>query len=134
METGTKHTLEQNCTLLARLKKLTKHDILFVTLDELMRGLDYRTDEDCPETLGISLLIMSDLQSQRALIQALGRVGRFGEACRRFVWQGLREPVNQAGNAKIVRKLNLAIDDKNRRGNRSQAASQVSSARNNQNN
>ena len=44
--------------------------------------------------MGISLLIMSDFANRRAFVQALGRVGRFNEKCKRFVWDQLGSPVN----------------------------------------
>ena len=46
-----------------------------------MRGLDYRTN--LPE--GIALLIAKSCSSQRAYKQALGRVGRYGSKCKRFI-------------------------------------------------
>ena len=56
-----------------------------------MRGVDYRVTTG---TMGISLLIMSDFANRRAFVQALGRVGRFNEKCKRFLWDELETPVN----------------------------------------
>ena len=39
---------------------------------------------------------MSDFANRRAFVQALGRVGRFNEKCKRFVWDKLESPVNSS--------------------------------------
>ena len=44
-----------------------------------MRGYDYRCET------GIALLICKKLDSKKALLQALGRVGRYGSKCFRLV-------------------------------------------------
>ena len=54
--------------------------------EENMRGVDYQTKD--PN--GISLLIMAPFSSHRAYEQALGRVGRYGAACRRYVISSLK--------------------------------------------
>ena len=82
---------EVDCHDLGRLKRLGSHDLLLVKQPKLMRGVDYRVTTG---TMGISLLIMSDFANRRAFVQALGRVGRFNEKCKRFVWDQLESPVN----------------------------------------
>ena len=66
--------------------------MLLVTDTDLMRGVDYRV---LAGTMGISLLIMSSFENKRAYVQALGRVGRFHEKAKRFVWDQLTEPVDE---------------------------------------
>ena len=56
------------------------------TDETLMRGIDYCTTH--PE--GIALLIAKPCSSKRAYHQALGRVGRYGAKCKRFI---IRETV-----------------------------------------
>ena len=60
-------------TEMAALRSLTKKDMLIVTKPLLLRGFDYKSDA----ADGINLLMMSSVSSERALLQALGRVGRY---------------------------------------------------------
>ena len=62
----------------AALQNLTRRDVLVVTEPALMRGFDYRC------STGIALLVARAFDGQRAYFQALGRVGRYGEPCRRI--------------------------------------------------
>ena len=91
-----------NCKDLARLKQLNQNDVLLVTDTELSRGIDYRAAEG---TIGIALLVMSSTQSQRAYVQLLGRVGRYREPCKRFVWDQLDETVCPNLKAMLLNKL-----------------------------
>ena len=59
--------------------------MLVVTESSLMRGLDYQTNE--PD--GIALLLAEPFASPRALKQALGRVGRFDEPCKRYMLESV---------------------------------------------
>ena len=52
-----------------------------------MRGCDYGTNE--PQ--GIALLLATPLTSERAFVQALGRVGRYGSRCNRFILARAKE-------------------------------------------
>ena len=61
-----------------------------------MRGVDYRVLQGHGDTQGIALFIMTRFDTQRAFIQGLGRVGRYGEEERRFVLEGLM-PVSSLG-------------------------------------
>ena len=73
-----------------------------------MRGVDYRVKNG---TQGISLLIMSSSESTRAYVQALGRVGRFHEQSKRFIWDRLKEPVDkkaEIGKIAELRTLKMA--------------------------
>ena len=55
------------------------------------RGLDFRAADGA----GIDLLVTSQLIHDRALVQLLGRVGRYGQGCRRFKLDGLGALVNE---------------------------------------
>ena len=84
------------------------NDVFLVKDPNLMRGVDYRS---LAGTEGISLLIMSCFQSTRAYIQALGRVGRYHEPARRFIWDRLEEPVDkkaEIGKIAELRALKMA--------------------------
>ena len=65
-------------------RNLTNGDCLRVDQEELMRGIDYKAPDH-----GIALLIANALSSERALKQAMGRVGRYGEECDRYVLRGV---------------------------------------------
>lgn len=58
-----------------------------------MRGFDYRCKD------GISLFIARQVDSQRTLIQALSRVGRYGEDCTRYVREDLKDRVVDVSNS-----------------------------------
>lgn len=75
-ERGLPH--KHNCRDLSILKNLQKKTVLIVTDAELLRGFDYRC------SFGIVLFMGSAVDSSRALHQALCRVGRYGEYCKRF--------------------------------------------------
>jgi hypothetical protein len=59
---------------------LNKNDVIIINKPNLMRGLDYRS----VEKEGIALLVAKKFSSKRTYKQALGRVGRFGEPCKRY--------------------------------------------------
>ena len=98
----TQQPSERDCEDLAHLKCLAAQDVLLVTKPELMRGVDYRVQAG---TQGISLLIMSKLANTRAYVQALGRVGRFTEKARRFVWDGVGAPVDEHAEVRLMAEL-----------------------------
>ena len=99
----TQQPSERDCEDLARLKCLAAQDVLLVTKPELMRGVDYRVEAG---TQGISLLIMSKFSNTRAYVQALGRVGRFTEKARRFVWDGVvGTPVDEHAEVLLMAEL-----------------------------
>ena len=56
---------------------------LIVSKEEYMRGVDYRS------SYGIDLMLAKQLSNKRAYEQALGRVGRYGEPCSRYMVSGL---------------------------------------------
>ena len=62
---------------------------LIVSKEEYMRGVDYRS------TYGIDLMIAKQLSNKRAYEQALGRVGRYGEPCSRYMIEGLENGWNK---------------------------------------
>ena len=76
---------------MSKLKQLTSADTLLVTKAELTRGVDYRAASG---TRGIALLVMSASPNERAYLQLLGRVGRYREPCKRFIWDELAAPVD----------------------------------------
>ena len=55
----------KDCEDLAKLKQLTKDDVLLITKKELARGIDYRAATQCE---GISLFVMSKCENQRAYV------------------------------------------------------------------
>ena len=59
---------------------MTARDVMVVTEPRLMRGFDYRSADG----QGIALLLCLDFDTNRSYRQALGRVGRFGDPCKRF--------------------------------------------------
>ena len=50
-----------------------------------MRGHHY----DTPDERGIALLLAKPCTSERAYVQALGRVGRYGKPCKRYTIKGI---------------------------------------------
>ena len=55
----------------------TAESVMIVTKQRLMRGFDYRCEN------GIALLIADSFDHERALLQAMGRVGRMNDQFRR---------------------------------------------------
>ena len=106
-----------DCKDLNRLQNLSKTDIFIVTDPKLMRRVDYRVAK---HTRGISLLIMSDFDSKRSYVQGLGRVGRYNEDSRRFIWEQLAEPVNKKKETAMFAKLKAALDGARKPGNKKQ--------------
>ena len=100
---------DTNCKNLERLKQLTSNDVYLITEPELARGVDYRAASG---THGISLLVMSASKSDRAYVQLLGRVGRYGEPCQRFVWDQLDDPVDAYEQAILLARLRRPISDR----------------------
>ena len=68
-----------NVTDAAKLRSLQSCDVLLVSDPLLLRGFDFRSDS------GVALLLATPLDSKRAFMQALGRVGRMGEKCKRIL-------------------------------------------------
>ena len=90
--------IETNCVDLNILKQIGKR-VLIVTSDQqlLMRGVDYRSEL-------IDLLILANFDNERAYRQALGRVGRFGDRCSRWMQEGLT-----GFDGKLYRKLKASL-------------------------
>ena len=65
---------------MSKLRKMTAKDVIVVTEPRLMRGFDYRS----ADKKGIALILCLGFGTQRGYRQALGRVGRFGDPCKRF--------------------------------------------------
>ena len=73
--------------MLFRSRRMEKGDLFIVDAshEHLMRGFDYRCKD------GIALLLCCGFDSEEDLHQALGRVGRYGDACVRLVDKELGE-------------------------------------------
>ena len=61
------------------MSNLKANGVYIVTEEILMRGVDYHAEKN----LGINLLIANEVSNERALHQAVHRVGRGMEPCRR---------------------------------------------------
>ena len=59
-------------------KTENKYPLLIVTLPELMRAIDYRS-----QNLGIALVLCKSFRNEREAQQGLGRVGRNGDPYQR---------------------------------------------------
>ena len=68
-------------------------DIVMQTEEYQMRGFDYDTQH--PQ--GIALLMISDVTSQRAYSQLMGRVGRYKKPCLRFAYRDANIDFEKAG-------------------------------------
>ena len=88
---------EYDTKVLANLDGIAGRKILVVTDEVLMRGFDYRSN------CGIELLIAAQFIHERAYEQGLGRVGRNGDKCKRYLLLDM-EPVNVVQQAKLARK------------------------------
>ena len=80
-------------------------DVFFVSTSTLMRGFDYHSSSD----KGVALLVAHHLPSPRSVRQALGRVGRGGQTCRRFLLQALEatKGVDESQHSQQTGKLAL---------------------------
>ena len=101
-------------------------EVYLVTKKELMRGFHYHCDE------GIGLFIMKEVDSKKALTQALGRVGRYGDdKCVRVIDKDLENIIDERGRLDIMSKIKstqLAKESGNNR-NLTQMLSTMSSIR-----
>ena len=107
-----KANVKMDITDSSQLRNMKPIDI-FVTSDEsFMRAHDYRATDG---NSGIALFIDKPLSCRRTFLQALGRVGRYGQVCRRFVREGL-EIIDKVEYAKvklcIANKIKLVLDQK----------------------
>ena len=77
-----------NARQLAALEKLKdemgNYPVVLVNSDDMMRGVDYRSDSK-----GISLVVDKSFSTSRDALQGLARVGRFGDECRRYLVGGV---------------------------------------------
>ena len=69
---------------LTQIHDLKVNDVVFISDEEWMRGIDYNTTHPT----GIALLLARPCSSIRAYRQALGRVGRYKTPCKRFELSG----------------------------------------------
>lgn len=60
-----------------------KYPIVVVDAEQMMRGVDYRSD-----SRGLVLLVAKSFTSKRDAEQGLARVGRFGDVCVRYKVKG----------------------------------------------
>ena len=63
------------------------------------RGVDFRAVQGC----GIDLLITCQLPNERALVQLMGRVGRYGQECTRWKLEGEVDALISEGGARSLR-------------------------------
>ena len=80
------YSVLDNETSVDKVRNLDSCDCVIVTDANSMRGIDYK----CP-TYGIRLLIARSFANTRHLHQGLGRVGRYGAPCKRFILSGVKE-------------------------------------------
>ena len=77
-----------NAQQLAALEKLKdelgNYPVVIVHSEEMMRGVDYRSDSK-----GMLLVIQKSFKTSRDALQGLARVGRFGDECRRYLVGGV---------------------------------------------
>jgi hypothetical protein len=90
-----------------KLREMESNHVFYTSVENYMRAYDYRSKEDS----GIALFLDTPLSCKRTLIQALGRVGRYAQRCKRFVKEGI-EPVDREMNAKIKATIAAKIQGK----------------------
>ena len=56
--------------------------------------------------------MMKSVSSQRALIQCLGRVGRYGQECQRMKCIGQEDLIDRDALDNLIQRINLACDPK----------------------
>lgn len=86
---------EQN---IDQLRSLKPQCCIIQTDLDLMRGVDYQDEQQA----GIALIVDTQYPNERAYLQALGRVGRKSQRCRRFVVPARDNVVNRMQHAKQV--------------------------------
>ena len=89
---------------------LIENGVLMVTDPLRMRGLDYRSET------GFTLVIATPFPNTRALVQGLGRVGRYAEPCERYVVPELN-PVDNDAQAGLAGRLYAALHPKSSKRN-----------------
>ena len=98
----------ENCSKLSELRKLKPKMVCAVTSNRLMRGFDYKSSN------GIALYMGRKVDSLRDQTQALTRVGRYGERCRRFAEPELfhddNNLVDMDKQDELIRNASLAIN------------------------
>ena len=100
----------------ARYRNLTATSVAVVTSEEMMRGIDYKC------STGISLLIAKTLSNPRIYLQCLGRVGRWTDACKRYILTGIMKHETENHNEMNLFQLNKSIqkDNNNQKQNLNQ--------------
>lgn len=99
-----KMTVEVNTEDVDKIRSLTSKSFLIITKHELTRGVDYISKS------GASLLIAAPLPHQRAFQQCLGRVGRGGTPCKRYILRGIA-PFNTTNAITLAAQLRSAQKD-----------------------
>jgi len=74
--------------------------VLVGTQEVSFRGVDYRAP-----TVGIMLLLANTFSNTRAYVQALDRVGRYGDICKRVELGGLTMVDNEKKMANLAELL-----------------------------
>ena len=71
-----------------QLRHIKENQVYFTTEQKFMRGYDYRSDN---EATGLALYMENQVVTARDWAQALGRVGRLGETCQRYMKKGMQK-------------------------------------------
>ena len=102
---------KKNCSKLSELRALKPKTVCAVTEGRLMRGFDYRSNN---KQHGIALYMGRKVNCLRDQTQALTRVGRYGERCRRYAEPELFHDednlVDMDKRDELIRNATLAIN------------------------
>jgi hypothetical protein len=82
---------------------IKKGSLILVSDSKYMRGYDYRSEE------GLALFIAKSFENAREAQQGLGRVGRFGDPCKRYIKEGVNL-VDTTKNVEYYGELERALD------------------------
>ena len=104
------------------LRKMKPSDCYIVTQKRLMRGFDYRGTpidnatatlpcEDSTSRTKLSLLLACSADTERDYIQALGRVGRYGDACARYRLHGVAKVDEDKQDQRDAVLMNTLVQD-----------------------
>ena len=77
----TKHTPDKDLRQMGTKGKDSKYPVYLINEDYGTRGLDFNSPGN---PLGICMLILNEFSNKRSRMQALTRVGRYGEECHRI--------------------------------------------------
>ena len=84
----------------------TVESVMIVTDKRLMRGFDYRCEK------GIAMVLASSFDHERALLQAMGRVGRMNDKFKRYKLASAEALYPENGNKNILKAMRPYKNDK----------------------